>query len=408
MKLSKLISYSVVLVSISSVLAWCDLPIGNTFVWWLFESLVLIIFFLVANKGKYDNKLINFFLIIVVFSFIYGFFTQVQNYWDCKMMVSNLMIFLLPIATYTFRQPALFSQVLRFWFVVGPVLLLFLSPFLHSDAYGKLLVPFSVFALWMNEVPRKFQLLILGAFIICVTLGNQARGDMLKFFYCIFLGGLSMIPFLRRIFDKCIRGLWLLQIVIPFILFALAISGSFNIFAIQSELDFDDYEISNTKEKEKYNGLADTRSLLYIEEFISAVNNHYIVMGRSLARGYDSESFGDQIDGELNISRGERGSCEVSILNIFNYFGLVGVLVYALLFWISSYKAIFISRNRFMPLLGLYISFRWCYAFVEDFTKFDLNYLLLWIMIGMCFSIKYRRMNNCGFKFFINRCIPIK
>ena len=72
-----------------------------------------------------------------------------------------------------------------------------------------------------------------------------------------------------------------------------------------------------------------------------------------------------------------------------NYFGLVGVIVYALIFIVSSYRAIAKSNNIYMPLLGIYVSFRWTFAFIEDFTKFDLNYMLLWVMIGMCFSERY-------------------
>ena len=125
-----------------------------------------------------------------------------------------------------------------------------------------------------------------------------------------------------------------------------------------------------------------------------------------MARGYESEWFGRGVDADLNLNRNERGSSEVSLLNVFNYFGLVGVFVYMLIFIIGSYKAIFKSNNSFMPLLGLFVAFRWDVAFIEDFTNFSLNYLFLWIMIGMCFSQKFRGMSENEFKLFLNKCMP--
>ena len=84
--------------------------------------------------------------------------------------------------------------------------------------------------------------------------------------------------------------------------------------------------------------------------------------------------------------RMERQSCEVSILNIFNYFGLIGVTLYCFIFLQASFLAIYKSRNRIIPVIGLYISFRWLFAFIEDFSRFDLNYMFLWLMIGMCYG----------------------
>lgn len=406
MKLSNSISYSVILVSVSSVLAWCDLPIGNTTVWWLLDSWVLYNLYLTAKNDGFNNKYVNIFLFIVVFSFIYGAAVQAQNYWDWKKLISNLMVFLLPIASYAFRNTQILSQTLKNWYVAGPLILLIMSPFLHSDAYGKFLVPFTITAIWISIVPRKFILIILLAFFVCVTLGNQARSDMLKFLYCMLLGGSFFFNFLKNIIVKTKNVIWFSQILAPFLFLFLAATGIFNIFALQDELGLDSYEVSNSKEGADYNGLVDTRTFIYVEEITSAVNNNYVIFGRSMARGYDSDHFGDIVDAERGTSRGERQGCEVSILNIFNYFGLVGVIVYALIFIVSSYRAIAKSNNIYMPLLGIYVSFRWTFAFIEDFTKFDLNYMLLWVMIGMCFSERYRKMSNEEFVSFLKKCLP--
>ncbi len=42
---------------------------------------------------------------------------------------------------------------------------------------------------------------------------------------------------------------------------------------------------------EEYSALVDTRTFLYAEEIQSAIKNNYIIIGRSIARGYDSLFF---------------------------------------------------------------------------------------------------------------------
>ena len=92
--------------------------------------------------------------------------------------------------------------------------------------------------------------------------------------------------------------------------------------------------------------------------------------------------------------RGERLGSEVSILNVFTWTGLIGVVLYFLIFYQASYLAINQSNNIFSQLLGLFIAFRWAYAWVEDFNNFNLFYFMLWLMIGLCFSIAFRKMSN--------------
>lgn len=122
-----------------------------------------------------------------------------------------------------------------------------------------------------------------------------------------------------------------------------------------------------------------------------------MLFGRSIARGYDSVSFGDWADKAMGIKRGERQRCETSILNIFNYFGIIGIILYLVIFIYASFLAIYKSRNLFISVIGIYVAFRWLFAWIEDFSRFDLNYLFLWILIGICYSPIFRNMSNKEF-----------
>ncbi len=45
-------------------------------------------------------------------------------------------------------------------------------------------------------------------------------------------------------------------------------------------------------------------------------------------------------------------------------------------------------------MLGVYIAFRWLFSWVEDVNSFSLNYFMLMMMIGLCFSYSFRNMTD--------------
>ena len=219
-----------------------------------------------------------------------------------------------------------------------------------------------------------------------------------KFSICFLLGGtLLLYP---RIWSqkKVLLRISYVIIMTPIILFILGVSNIFNIFKIEEELGIENKFQMKNSTGDEYSALTDTRTFLYAEEIQSAIKNKYIIIGRSIARGYDSTSFGEMINSALHLKRNERSSCETSILNIFNYFGLIGVCIYMFIFWKAYYLAITKSKNIFIPVIGIYVAFRWLFAWIEDFSRFDLNYLFLWIFIGLCYSPVFRNMTNREYK----------
>lgn len=402
----RIFPYTILLISVSSVLPWCSLPIGNTFLWWLLQSLILFIFYKL-KPIKNVIRPIKFFLINLVLSAIYGAVFMTENYWDWKLWVSNLMVFSLPLAAFVFGNPVYLPKVLKFWFKYAWIILILLMPFLSSDAYGRFLVPFTFLGLFITRLNKKYVILTILAYLITITFGSASRSDMLKFSVCLILGISMLFSFLWK--NKNV--IWVIaisMIIAPIIFFILGVSGIFNVFNIEEELGLEDkYEMKNS-EGEEYSALTDTRTFLYIEELKSAFNNNYVIFGRSIARGYDSLYFGDSIDAAMGTKRGERQSCETSILNVFNYFGIVGVIIYFAIFFKASFLAINRSRNVFLPVIGVYVAFRWLFAWIEDFSRFDLNYLFLWIFIGICYSPIFRNMSNQDFKNWLYKIIQWK
>jgi hypothetical protein len=143
---------------------------------------------------------------------------------------------------------------------------------------------------------------------------------------------------------------------------------------------------------------ADTRTFIYAEVISSAIKHNYILWGRTPSRGNDSETFGAANAEDLKTGKYERYSNEVCFTNIFTWLGLVGLVIYSLIYLRSSYLAVYKSNSIYMKLLGVFISFRFLYGWVEDANSFQIMSISLWMMIAMGLSSDFRKMNNYDFK----------
>lgn len=400
----KYLPYTILAISISSVSQWTLLPIGNTFFWWVIYAIILYLFF----KGRIyfhnntDNILpVNIFLSIVGISLIHGVFKS-EFYWDWKLLIQNLMVYLLPVSVFIFSNPIVVAKIIKVWLRYALIAFLLLFIIFEPEAYGRYLVPLSILLLFFPILPTKWKLIGLASVLLVSIVSIDSRSNIIKFIVPILI---STAFYTRNLFSKfafknIFRFTSIILLISPFIFFILAATNIFNIFNVSEYIKnpSDFFERENKQDNYTYSLLDDTRTFIYEEVIYSAISNNYVIFGRSMARGYDTTAFaGAYKEVQEDTNRNERADCEVSIMNIFNYFGIVGVISYFLIFITASYNAIAKSNNTFMLLIGLYISFRWVYSWVEDYNRFDLNYLFLWLLIGMCFSTKFRSMNNNEF-----------
>jgi hypothetical protein len=203
---------------------------------------------------------------------------------------------------------------------------------------------------------------------------------------------LSSIYYFRKFISlRFIKALMYVLFAAPFVFFFLAIFGHFNVFDMQDYIS-GNYNVKTDKAgiDSEQSLVVDTRTFIYVDALQTASYYHSWLIGRSPARGTISPEFADD---DLN-NRGERLANEVGISNIFTWTGVIGVILYFLVFFQASYTAIYKSGNIFAKILGLYIAFHWAYSWVEDFTNFTLNYFMIWVMIGLCFSTAFRQMTN--------------
>lgn len=405
--LPKLLSFLFLIIAVASVKRHFIWEIDNTLVWWILQSFILIIIFYVdlVYINKKDNRILIFvklYLYWNIFNFLRGAFIA-ENYWDWKFLMSTFLT-MTPLVAYTATNTRLMQLLMYHYLRYALPLFFGIAFYISVDAYGFYLMPVSFFLLFFPILSNKWKFIMLLFAIIVLTADFTARSNVIKFFAAIIL---SFIYYFRHFFSRSFfEKIRLSFFIIPFILFFLAVNGIFNPF------ELDKYIKSNISKVEvDKDGIdhvveitADTRTFIYTEVLQTAKKYNTWLFGRSAARGNETEVFYN----EDLTGRGERYANEVLITNIFTWSGILGVLLYFLILFKATYLAINKSNNIFSIILGLFVTFRWAYAWVEDYANFSLNTFFLWIIIGLCYSIEFRSMNNNEVKEWISTMLNLQ
>lgn len=395
--------FLILLITFFSVNQWSSIPIGNTTILWFFSF--LIIFYVLNYKKKEfhpnnlkDYRVVTIYLLWLCIEIVRGIFVP-DNYWEWKQLVNGSLALSLPLFVYIFSSEKKLQETLSYWLKYAiPVFFLFFIWSISRDAYHFYLGPVLLLACLFPIIPnKKWKIIIIICLLLMLFADWGARSQVIKAAISIIVGiGCTLHSYIGK---RTIRlGYWLCY-MLPIILLILGISGVFNIFEDLSKNE------GRYVERKMVDGQlveedlsADTRTFIYEEVITSAIKHNYVLWGRTPARGNDSMSFGAFNAEELKTGRYERHSNEVCHPNIFTWLGLVGMILYSLIYFRSSYLAVYKSNNIYIKLLGVFIAFRWAFGWIEDFNRFDILNISLWMMIAMGFSEQFRRMNNIEFK----------
>lgn len=402
----KIISFLVLIVTIFSVQMWLKITVSNTFFFWTINYILIyfIIQFTVRQKkiitknylSYTDFSIINIYFSWLLFNTIRGGIIA-ENYWEWKQLINGVQSLTLPIFVYIFSIPFYINKVLNYWFKYALIIFLLLLPFLGSGAYHFYLGPVFVVGCFLPIVPKKWKF-ILGLLLItmlCIDL--SARSQVIK--SAIVLLVAIGIFFQKFISEKLIKLAHWICYISPIVLLFLGILGTFNIFQdlVSNRGEYIETKIVDGQVVEE-DLSADTRTFIYKEVIESALKHDYIFWGRTPARGNDSMTFGTYGAEILKTGKYERHSNELCHTNVFTWLGLIGVILYSLIYLRSSYLAVYQSNNIYIKFLGCFIAFRWAYGWIEDQNRFDIMNIALWMMIAMGLSKQFRIMNNRQFQ----------
>lgn len=398
----KNLPFTVALIAFATVLPYPKSPgniltlFSNTTVWWLVYTAILYMYFVAATqivtvKNARLLLFVKLYLIFNVLQIIRGLFVA-DGYWEWKGLVNNTMILLMPVISFSTTNTrfvqVLFQKYIRYTLPFLPLVLLFAS----TGAVGFFLALVPVLLIFIFNMPTKWKLVTISLVVLIFVIDLDARSNVIKFLVpCMFLILIYLRHFFsQRFFEQCRLFLF----VLPIIFFALAVSGIFNIFKMEEYVGSDKHfeKKTNTKgEIVEIDLTADTRTGLYEEVLSTAEKYNTWWLGRSPARGNETELFSklEEITG-----KSERLSNEFAIANVFTWTGIIGVVLYGLAFYRASFLSVNCSRNIYSKCLGLYLAFRWAFGWVEDINHFTLTHFTIWVMIGLCTSRSFREMTD--------------
>lgn len=397
-----LVSFSVFFIALESIAVTINWAYGivfiNTYVTWLINIAILIIWFKGINRYvDYQQtktmKLLQFLLFWFVFSFLRGLFIA-DDYWTGKALILNTFGLLLPIAAYSLTNLSVLQALLRVYVKYTLPLFILIAFIIPPDSYGQYLMLVSLLLLFFPVLNFRMKWVIGILTLVVLTADIAARGTILRFAFPVVLVVLYYSKF--SISTKLWELMRKILMIAPIVLFSLGVSGVFNVFNLSDYIQ-GDYTFQNIKEGESKNSnlLTDTRTFLYEEVLVSALKNDYWMIGRSPARGNDTELWEDQTE---ITGKNERFSNEAAILNVFTWTGIIGVILYFLVFYRATYLAVNKSNNIFSKMIGVSLAFRWVWAWVTDYSSFNIVFFSIWVLIALSFSNSFRNMSNLEVK----------
>lgn len=377
-----------IVITLFSVNVYSKIPVDSTAVWWTLLTGVLL-YFIKAKKEFYNPAnakniyFVELYIYWNIICIIRGFFVA-EDYWEWKFLIQFGLVLLIPICIYTVTNTFWVQKMVQQWFKFILPAFFVMYFFLFNEAVGHYLVPVSFALLFFPFLTKKWKIISVAMALIVFAANLGARSNVIKFVIPMIL---SLVYYFKTLAStKILKFTRLSFIVLPFILLYLGISNTFNIFKMSDYIE-GDYRATQEQDVGGPDDLtADTRTFLYVEVISSALKYDYVWLGRTPARGNESQAFGPGIDKDLGTHKMERPSNEVSILNVFTWTGIIGVILYFLIFLKATYLALYKSKSRIMKIIGVYLAFRWSYAWVEDFSIFNLSYFFLWVTIGICFQ----------------------
>lgn len=407
MKTSRLITFILIALIITDSFTYInmvnELNIGfATYISSFLNYISLIFILYIAKKNSNETEipasvtqLYKFWLFVIIFNLLRGFFVA-KDYWDWKfLLLSSVAFSLVPLAFFLGKNLYLVRLIFKFTISYLFVYGFFFIPIslkTNPELYSRLMIPISLFILFIPYLKFRWRILILIVAIVSILMVINFRSNLIKIaFSCLIL---AVFYFRRLIGKKIIVTACFALFALPFIFFTLAVTGKYNIFETISKKE--GYTTIN-KEGVEENLMLDTRTFLYMEVISSLKESGNWLWGESGSGSYKSKWFYND-GGAIN---GKRYRSEVGILNILLYYGVIGVIAYLILLYKVSFMAIKSSKNKLAQMLGLFIAFRWTYSFVEEFSQYDLNFFFFWIAIGLVSSKTFREMSDQQIKSYL-------
>lgn len=243
-KIKGLFPFLMVLLMIPSVAQWSSITIANVVFWWAVEGIFLILCY--YHRRRPVDTIIKLYLIWMIIGAFHGVLIA-ENYWDWKLLVSNIMVYFLAILSSTCQSPVIVKTLLKPWLGWAILLVIALLPFSAdtSHYYGRLFCIYSTFALFYSAFSKPKKIIVFTFLVLTFILASTDRSDMFRMAVA-FLLGTAGFRFIWKRIEHIIKPMVVVICLSPVILFSLASSGVFNVLNIGEELGLE-YKLEHSK-----------------------------------------------------------------------------------------------------------------------------------------------------------------
>lgn len=328
--------------------------------------------------------------LIVLFRGLY--YASSENDW--KAMLSTLIptFLFVHFSVYLVATRACVVMILKTFLSYGLILclLILIIPVQYNFKFPQAISPICIMAFMIPYLPKKYTFFISFLAVISFFSDLSNRSNMLNIIVATAI--VSTILWKNKIrilrIMKIARNTFL---ILPVFFLFLGLSGIFNVFLIGQS--FSDIKINNENGASQ-EVFVDSRTPIYVDVFNQLVKDDAILFGLG-ASGKTETSLLDVKSADFYeiYKEGRRGT-ESGMLNYIQWGGLIGGLLYFLLFVKASYYGMYKSKNWFCIMLGLWVAYKGLFSFIEDRVVFSISSVFIFIAIGICMNKKIREMDD--------------
>jgi hypothetical protein len=375
-------------------------------------SIVLVIgyIFFTIKKSleeiKYDDKkILRLFLYYSVFVLIHSCFVANEyDQWRYLLTVyapTLLLPFFCTAGTSMFlffsaaRVMIYFTSALSILFLIrGPIDKLANIEYIKYTSYIYALIIFSPVLKFKTNVII-FTLAIFSLFFDISNRSNILSIVSSFVFLMFYVGAIYLTGKNQIFFQKFMRGCKNIFLYIPILLLILGGFGIFNVFEATGEKD--DFVLVRTADGGVV-GTVDSRTTIYQDAIKNLNDNEAWFIGTSATHKYNT-GLADALEG---YDGGRLGGSESSFLGLLTFGGIFYVAIAFIIFYRVSSLAINNSNSFLLKTIGVYLSFKWFFMFIESPFNFNIYWITTFMLIGLVFGSEARKMTDKEIKNYIS------
>jgi len=261
-----------------------------------------------------------------------------------------------------------------------------------EESYAHIVIPALALLMLTPFLPYRKKSLIFLVIAIAFVLTIEWRTNELRI---ILLFAFLIAAYFRRMIPNSIFNM--VNIIVFCIPIYFLISGIVTGKSVFEEQSHDSGQSTVSANGQQVELSGDTRTLLYTEVLADLVANNDLWLGKGVNAKYKSNIFTD------DAFKFGRANVEVGALKTLMYTGIVGLVLNALILIAAIFLGTNRSNNSLTKFFAFFLALHWMLLFIENMISYNIYYYILWMIIGLCLSKKFRALSDADIRKFFSK-----